>query len=246
MLFLCTLTGASVYYFTTNYCEKESVIKCYEINPSEKNAEANEESFAQPVAQITNNNKNDNDKPKPIEEWMYKGIKWLADAQLPNGSWGAGLHARQNIKDPHKVDGDPATTSFAATALMRAGNTFEEGEYSENLLKAVNYLIIAVENTDDKATNITSQQGTQPQNKLGANIDAAMTSQFLTRTLDLSQGDPKLYDKIENALEKCLRIIENTQQKDGSWNNGGWASVLNSAMANNSLELAEVKGIKNR
>ena len=36
------------------------------------------------------------------------GLSWLTEAQLPNGGYGAGSHAHQEIMDPHAVPADPA------------------------------------------------------------------------------------------------------------------------------------------
>jgi len=48
--------------------------------------------------------------------WDMNAVRWLLEAQSPNGGWGAGSHAYQDVRDPHAVQTDPATTSFAALA----------------------------------------------------------------------------------------------------------------------------------
>ena len=112
------------------------------------------------------------------------GLAWLRDAQLPNGGYGAGSHSAQHIKDPHAVPADPATTAMVATAFLRSGNTLQNGLYANNLKEAINYLLETVENTSNDSPYITEVRGTQIQSKLGQNIDAVMTAQFLSNLLD--------------------------------------------------------------
>jgi hypothetical protein len=50
--------------------------------------------------------------------------------------------------------------------------------------------------------------------------------------------------RIEKALDKCVARIQKGQDQDGSWRDGGWAPVLQSALANNALESADEVGRK--
>jgi hypothetical protein len=181
---------------------------------------------------------------KPLPSYLTNSLQWLVDAQFENGGWGAGLNSAQQIRDPKSVKVDPATTAFAGMALIRSGSTLKKGPYKDNVKKALEFLLDAVEKTQKTAINITTLHGTQPQSKLGQNIDVAMTAQFLARIAPLTKHDPQLSNNTNTALDKCLRILENSQQKDGSWNTAGWAPVLNSAMANNALELGQKAGRK--
>jgi hypothetical protein len=174
---------------------------------------------------------------QPIPEFVNTGVDYLATAQFDSGGWGAGTHANQGITDPHAVQIDPATTAFAGMALLRAGNTLTEGKYSSNVKKAMEFLLDLVEETPDAATNITTITGTQPQVKLGRNVDVNMTVQFLTR-LHHSTDDEPLQARLQAAIDKCVKVIGNSQNPDGSFAGGSWAPVLQSAMANNALESA--------
>lgn len=182
------------------------------------------------------------DDPKPIAPFAERALDWLASAQAPNGGWGAGSHSRQDVRDPHAVAVDPATSAFAALALVRAGSTLNTGPYRENVSRALEYLLEAAESHPDAGTAITDVRGTQPQAKLGQNIDVSMTAQFLTRILKETHDDPALRKRVEDALDKCLAKLARAQQSDGSFNNGGWAPVLQSAMANSAFEMAASAG----
>ena len=174
--------------------------------------------------------------------YLNKGLNWLVTAQFDNGGWGAGQHSAQGIRDPHAVKIDPATTALAAMALIRTGNTLSKGEHQENLQKALEYLLEAVEASPDEGSQITDVTGTQPQRKLGQHIDVSMCAQFFGKILRYAEGDEELTARIEKALDKCVSKLEGAQQTDGSWNTGGWAPVLQSAMANTALEQAKMVG----
>jgi hypothetical protein len=57
-------------------------------------------------------------------------------------------------------------------------------------------------------------------------------------------NDAPLKKRIEKALDKTVGRIQQGQDTDGSWRDGGWAPVLQSALANNALENAEDVGRK--
>ena len=169
------------------------------------------------------------------------GIAWLADAQSPNGGYGAGSHSAQNVLDPHAVKADPATTAMVAMALLRSENTFKKGPYAENLKKATNFLMESVENTSAENPYITDVRGTQIQTKLGQNIDAVLAAQFFSNLLDrkLKGVDKK---RLERCLDICVSKIQNGTDAQGKQGGAGWAGVLQSGLANSALESAQAVG----
>ena len=180
--------------------------------------------------------------PRPIAPFVDKGIDWIVKAQHKDGGWGAGSHANQQNRDPRKVKVDPATTAFVASALLRIGNTPTEGEHKTAVRRATTYLVEVVEKYDKSGPKITDLTGTQIQSKLGPIIDTVMTTQYLARVLPKIDDSDPLYLRVDKALEKCLAKLEGSQEKDGSWKNGGWAPVLQSAQATSALEIAGVAG----
>ena len=88
-------------------------------------------------------------KPETIPPFIEKAMTWLAEAQHEDGTWGAGSSSRQQIRDPHAVQGDPATTSFAAMAFLRSGHTPQRGKYRQVVKKATEALVKVVEQAPD-------------------------------------------------------------------------------------------------
>src|SRR6267378_8167227 len=138
---------------------------------------------------------------------VQRGLEWMAKAQNNNGGWGAGSHGRQDIMDPHAVQSDPATSSMVGMALLRSGNTYASGSYSQQLRGALNYVLNTVESSSANSYNITDQTGTQIQIKLGQNIDVVMASQFLTNSLDYLNQDKPLKERVKKALNDCVSKI---------------------------------------
>ncbi len=184
-------------------------------------------------------------RPREIPPFLHKGISWLVEAQHPDGGWGGGSHAQQNLRDPHQVPTDPATTSFAALALLRAGHTPVSGSHQASSRRATEYLVKTVEAASDEGPKITDRTGTQPQAKLGALVDTSLTAQFLARVLQTLPKEDELHARVDKALEKCLKKLQASQKEDGSWDvagGGGWAPVLQSSLSTSALEVAQAAG----
>ena len=197
-----------------------------------KPKEAREKRHVKPVADVSS-----------LDPFVQRGADWLVKAQHPGGGWGAGSHARQELRDPHRVSTDPATTAFVAMALLRTGSTPESGPYRESLSRATLYLLDAVEKAPQAGPRITDVVGTQPQAKLGPLVDTGMTSQYLARVLPVLAKGTDLYERVDAALDRCVRKLEDSQSADGNWNGaGGWAPVLQSSVSTSALEMARAAG----
>ena len=180
--------------------------------------------------------------PEGVLRSETRGLTWLVKAQANDGGFGSGSHARQDIIDPHAVSTDPATTAMVGMALLRLGNTLDQGEQAGVLKRATEYLLVQVERSPKDARNITTLQGTQIQSKLGANIDVALTAQFLSNLLaKLGDQHPKRLRSMR-ALNTCVGMIQRSQNSDGSVQGDGWAGVLQSSFAANALESAKSQG----
>lgn len=180
--------------------------------------------------------------PEHVQRAVDLGLNWIVEAQHPNGGWGAGMHRHQDVRDPHAVATDPATTAMVAMAMLRSGTTLTSGTYSSNLLKALHHLLEAVENSPQGSVNITNQTGTQIQTKLGGNIDVILTSQFMSNILPYVDHDATLRSRVRRSQDVCVSKIQSAQTANGSIAGSGWAGVLQSSFATNALEAAEANG----
>ena len=181
-------------------------------------------------------------KAETIPPFVGKALDWLAQAQHDDGSWGAGTSSRQQVRDPHAVKGDPATTAFSAMAFLRSGHTPKKGKYKNVVRRATESLVKVVEASPDEGPRITDRTGTQPQAKMGAYVDTSLTARFLARVLKELPKKDKLRVRVDKAIDKCIAKIQSSQQKDGSWKGGGWAPVLQSSLAGQALEIAQAAG----
>jgi hypothetical protein len=180
--------------------------------------------------------------PARVLQAEEKGLNWLVKAQGADGGFGAGSHGRQDIRDPHSVATDPATTAMVGMAILRMGSTPAAGPHARQLAKLTDYLLKHVEQAGPQARNITQLQGTQIQAKLGQNIDVALTTQYLSNlSAKLDANDP-LKQRVLQAMNTCTAIIQRAQNTDGSMQGDGWAGVLQSSFAANALESAKAQG----
>jgi hypothetical protein len=179
-----------------------------------------------------------------VKSAIQKGLEWMVKEQLQDGGWSGGFHASQQIlKDPN-AKSDPGTTAMVAMAILRCGTDPLDGPYVTQLNRATEFLLKAVEGSGEKDANITQITGTQPQVKLGQNIDVMLTSQYLTNVLGYFDRDSMKKNRVRHCIDKCVAKIQNVQQANGSFNGAGWAGVLQSSIANNALETAASAGIK--
>ena len=179
---------------------------------------------------------------EPLDAVMKKGLKFLVKAQGESGGFG------QDGRDPREGVGmetqgyDVANTAMVALALLRSGTSPTDGVYTDALLSAVNFILGHIEKAPAEGLGITDLRGTQIQRKLGPYVDTFLSSMLLAE-LKGRMPDDNGEARVKAALEKCVAKIENNQQADGSWNQGGWAPVISTSLASRSLDAARKRGI---
>lgn len=184
-------------------------------------------------------------KSDPAEVAIAKGLKWLVSVQGRDGGWGQDGGETSYVRQGERLESkgnDVANTAVVAEALLHSGSTLTRGEYREPLQRAVEFVLRHVEQSPIEGLAVTDQQGTQIQRKLGPYIDTFLTSKLLA-DLDGTMPDVRSNARVRVDLQKCVAKIEKAQLKDGSWNlSGGWAPILGTSMASQSLQIAQTKG----
>ena len=172
---------------------------------------------------------------------MDRGARWLVSVQGADGGWGQDGGETSYIRSGENLEStgnDVANTAVASLALLRAGP-----RYQENVERGVAFILRAIEASPDRGLAITDRQGTQIQRKLGPYIDTFLASKLLTQ-VDGTLSTPALNARVRRALQKTIAKIQQNQKSDGSWNiDGGWAPVLGTSLASQSLFAARAKGI---
>jgi len=186
-------------------------------------------------------------KNDPVAIAVAKGEKWLVSVQGKDGGWGQDGGETSYVRQGERLEStgnDVANTAVAAEALLHTGNTPTAGPYRESVQRAVRFILARVDKSQAEGLAITDVMGTQIQRKLGPYIDTFLTSKLLAE-LDGQMGDAPANLRVRRSLEKCVAKIEKNQLKDGSWNvAGGWAPILGTSLASQSLYAAQAKGVR--
>ena len=161
-------------------------------------------------------------EPKPLSDNIHKALAYLAEEQSENGGWGQGGGWRtQTGGRSGRVEGagvedppDIGNTSIALLAFMRAGESFDAGNYSGVMTKAAQFLLAEVDKDKGNTLFVTSVRDTQLQTKIGRYVDTFLAA------LVLSEMKGKLpSDSMETAradlLAQVIAKIEKHQKADG-------------------------------
>src|SRR5437016_5909681 len=185
---------------------------------------------------------------EPMDLAVAKGLRWLISVQGKNGGWGQDGGETSYVRQGERLESngnDVANTAVVAEALLHTGSTTMRGEYREPLRRAVDFILEQVEQSPAEGLAVTNRQGTQIQRKLGPYIDTFLTAKMLAE-LDGMMPDARSNARVRANLQKCVAKIEKAQLQDGSWNlSGGWAPILGTSMASQSLQIAQAKGAVN-
>jgi len=133
---------------------------------------------------------------------------------------------------------DIGCTAMVGLALMAQGNTPVEGPRSREVQRILTYMLQKTENmpTDD----ITSQTGTQLQNKIGRHAHSFFAATFLAEVI----GEGWDTEPVRTALRRLVTAIVGSQTNQGHWGDQSWAPMLGTVMGWVSLRAAHYAGIK--
>jgi hypothetical protein len=164
----------------------------------------------------------DLDPPKKVvEPAIDKALQWLAQKQLPNGSWEA---------DDHQYP--VAMTAFAGLALLAEGSTPSEGKYAKELDKAVTFLLGCAQ-PNGAILFFPPKDEKAPKPRFPP-VDPRMDQHYLFghgyATLFLSQvysldAKSKRRPDMEKALKASVLFLGKAQAKSGGW---GYVSAAES------------------
>jgi hypothetical protein len=187
--------------------------------------------------------------PKPISNAVKKGFSYLVSQQHADGGWGQGGGWRSdtqggrvegaNVQDP----ADVANTCVAVLALLRGGHTPCKGDYANQIVRGLDFVLLNVERAEANSPYVTELRDTQVQTKIGPYVDTFVAS------LALAEAKGQMPDeagevRLSSALEKVIGKMERHQQTDGTWAMGGWAPVVGQGLASAGLNRARARGAR--
>lgn len=147
------------------------------------------------------------------EAAVASGMKWLANHQMPNGSWSFEHSKCPDCKGQCSQDGTmfkdcpTGATGFALLAFLGGGHTHQKGDYQKNVKRGVDFLLKSAQQTPaglDLRGTVIANEGMYVQGLCTIALCecAAMTT------------DTRVKKAAEGAIEF---IIKAQNPKDGGW-----------------------------
>ncbi|QDV90339.1 Prenyltransferase and squalene oxidase repeat protein [Phycisphaerae bacterium RAS2] len=134
------------------------------------------------------------DRPTPEQSAaIERGLKWLAEQQKPDGSFGSGSQYGRHV----------GITSLACLAFMSEGSMPERGRYSKNVDLGLEFVLKAC---SDQSGLIAAETSYGPMYGHG------FATLFLAEAYGMShRGD------LREKLQKAVALIVRTQNDQGGW-----------------------------
>lgn len=164
---------------------------------------------------------------KESQRAVQKGMDWLRKVVNPDGGYGV------DVSQPSDI----GCSCMVGLAMMADGVTPLEGERQRDLRNIRSYILKIVDNMP--SDDVTSQQGSQLQNKIGRNAHTFFTALFLSQVM----GEGTQTEPVKAALQNVVNTIVKTQTSKGDWGSQSWAPVLGTVMGWVSLRAANTVGI---
>lgn len=149
------------------------------------------------------------------ERAVESSLRWLAGVQDRDGSWNAKAFGAGQVKvDEHGVDrdfagrdADSGVTALAILAFLGAGYTHEDGQYADNLDRALRWLI-AQQKADG---NLGERAG-----HFAMMYCHGIATYAIAEAYGM-QNDPSSNTMLREPLTRGVRFILDNQNPDGGW-----------------------------
>src|SRR6185369_6666392 len=135
---------------------------------------------------------------------VRKGVDFLMKTMHRDGGCGV------DIGQPSDI----GCSAMVGLALLSQGNTPVEGPRSRELRQIVSFMLRTVESMPEN--DITAQDRTQLQNKIGRHAHSFFAALFLSQVLGEEDLDP---EPVRRALRRVVSAIIKSQTSDGHWGN---------------------------
>ncbi len=152
------------------------------------------------------------------ERAVENSLKWLASVQEPNGRWSSSRHGGGAVEtDPQgqqRLDGgkraDSGVTGLVVLSFLGAGYTHDRGRYTEEVRRALDWLIAQQRPEGQLAGDAT---------KYDQNYCHAMATFALAEAYAM-QKDANDYPELRSAVKRGVKWIAGMQNDDGGWRYG--------------------------
>ncbi len=154
---------------------------------------------------------NQSSEPAPVPELrdfitpdtqraIDRGLAYLSSTQNRDGSYGERFQWHGNV----------AVTSLAGLAMMAGGHMPGRGACGTNVLRALQYVM------DRESTDIPGFLHYAGNSRQVGMYDHGFATLFLSEVYGMV-SDWTLQEKLKGKIERAVRLIENTQSREGGW-----------------------------
>ena len=152
------------------------------------------------------------------ERAVELSLRWMADMQEADGRWSSARHgggtAKKDPQGQDRLDGgvyaDSGVTGLVVLSFLGAGYTHEEGQYSSNVKRGLDWLI-----KQQQANGYLGGKAT----RYDMMYSHAIAGFALAEAYGM-QSDPNAYPELREAVRGGVRLIAAMQNDDGGWRYG--------------------------
>ncbi len=152
------------------------------------------------------------------ERAVELSLRWMADMQEADGRWSSARHGGGlSKKDPQgqdRLDGgmyaDAGVTGLVILSFLGAGYTHEEGQYSANVRRAIDWLI-----HQQQSNGYLGGRATRYDMMYCHAISA-----FALGEAYGMQSDANAFPKLRDSVRNGVKLIAAMQNEDGGWRYG--------------------------